>query len=340
MKLKPTQLEQHLKKQGLAPVFLLTGDEPLQMMESGDTIRQFARQQGFSERSILTVEANFKWHSLNDEAGNLSLFAQQRLIELRLGNKSLGTEGTKALLHYLQQPPPDTVLLITADKLDAKKQKAKWFTTLDNIGVVVQIWPLDAKRLPEWVAQRLHKQGLQANQEVAHFIAERSEGHLLACAQEIEKLKLLYGEGKITLAQVMESVADNARFEVFNWVDTILAGDIKRGVRQLQGLQAEGFEPVLVTWALDKEIRNLAHIAYALQNGQTPDQVFRQYRIWDSRKGLINKALKRHSSHQWQHFLKQTAHIDQVIKGMATGIVWDELLKLAIQVAGVKQFKL
>jgi DNA polymerase-3 subunit delta len=307
------------------------------MMECGDMIRQFARQNGYSERAILTVEKSFNWSSLSDEANNLSLFSQQRLIELRLGNKSLGNDGAKALLSYLQHPPKDTVLLISADKLDSSKQKSKWFTALDKAGLIIQVWSIDAQKLPDWVAQRLRQQGLQATQEIAHLIAERSEGHLLACAQEIEKLKLLYGEGKIELSQVIEAISDNARFEIFDWVDTILAGNIKRSVRQLNGLRAEGFEPVLITWALDREIRNLAHIAYALQQGQSPDQVFRKYRIWDSRKNLIHTAIKRHSLRKWHYFLKQTAQIDRVIKGMAVGNVWDELLKLALQVAGIKQ---
>ncbi len=336
MKLKLTQLNQHLQQHGLASVFLLTGDEPLQMMECGDTIRYFARQQGFVERVILTVEKDFNWYSLIDEANNLSLFSQRRLIELRLGNKNLGNEGAKVLLTYLQKPPADTILLITADKQDANKQKSKWFIAIDNVGIIIQIWPIDAKNLPNWVSQRLQWHGLQANQDITHFIAERSEGHLLACAQEIEKLKLLYGEGKIEFDQVSESVADNARFEIFDWVDSVLAGHIKHIVRQLNGLQAEGFEPVLVTWALDREIRNLAQIAYALQNGQPAEQVFRKYRIWDKRKDLVKKAIKRHSLHKWHSFLRQSAQIDRMIKGMATGRVWDELLKLALQIAGVK----
>ncbi|MCV6638640.1 DNA polymerase III subunit delta [Candidatus Albibeggiatoa sp. nov. NOAA] len=337
MKLKSNQLQQHLQQHGLSPVFFLTGDEPLQMMECGDAIRQYARQNGFAERVILTVEQGFSWTSLSDEANNLSLFAQRRLIELRLSNKSLGTDGAKALQAYLQHPPTDTVLLITANKQDANKQKSKWFSALDKAGVIIQIWPIDAKRLPDWVSQRLRQQGLQANQEVAHFIAERSEGHLLACSQEIEKLKLLYGEGQLDLQQVIDAIADNARFEIFDWVDTILAGNVKRGVRQLNGLRSEGFEPILITWALDKEIRNLAHIAYALQNGQPAEQVLRKHRVWDSRKSLIKNAVKRHPVTKWYRFLKQTAKIDQIIKGMAAGNVWDELLKLAVQVAGVKQ---
>lgn len=336
MKLKPVQLSTHFKQQGLASLYLLTGDEPLQMMECADTLRAFARHQGFSERIVLSVETGFDWSSLDEHANSLSLFATRRLLEIRLSNKSPGTEGTKALIAYANQPPADTVLLVTADKLDASKQKTKWFTALEERGVVIQVWPLAVSELPGWIAQRMKQQDLQASAEVAQMIAERSEGHLLACAQEIEKLRLLYGSGRIDTNQVLEAVADSARFEVFSWMDTILTGDVQRSVRQLQSLRTEGIEPILVAWALNREIRNLCQMTYALRKGQRQEQVFKTYRVWQNRKNIISRALKRHPQPNiWQQFLKKTVQIDRIIKGIESGNPWDEIQQLSLQVAGV-----
>ncbi len=339
MRLKPAQLTNHLQRQGFAPLYLLTGDEPLQMMECADILRTFARHQGFTERIVLTVETGFDWSLLDKEANTLSLFAQRRLLEIRLGNKSPGNEGTKALIAYANKLPTDTVLLITADKLDASKQKTKWFTTLDKQGIVIQVWPIDVSQLPGWIAQRLNQYGFQASPEAINLIAERSEGHLLACAQEIHKLHLLYGTGRLETAQVLEAVADSARFEVFNWVDTVLAGDKQRSVRQLQGLRAEGVEPVLVAWALNKEIRNLSQITYALKTGQRQEQLFKTYRIWQSRKNAVSSAIKRHPQpSRWQQFLQEMVQIDRMIKGVEKGNPWDELQLLCLRVAGVNLF--
>ncbi|EDN66846.1 DNA polymerase III, delta [Beggiatoa sp. PS] len=337
MKLKPPQLNHHLKQQGLAPIYLLTGDDPLQQMECADTLRNFARHQGFTERVVLAVETGFDWSSLEQYANSLSLFANKRLLEIRLGNKSPGNDGTKALIAYSNNPPADNVLLITADKLDASKQKTKWFTTLDNKGIVIQIWPLKISELPGWIAQRMKKYGLQAAPEAINLIAERSEGHLLACAQEIEKLRLIYGTGQINTAQVLEAVADSARFEVFDWVDTVLIGNIQRSVRQLQGLQAEGVEPILVAWALTKEIRILCQITYALKAGQRPQQAFKTFRIWSTRQTAFSNAIKRYPKLSvWRQFLQQTVQIDKLIKGAEKGNPWTELQRLSLQVAGLK----
>ncbi|RKZ35782.1 MAG: DNA polymerase III subunit delta, partial [Gammaproteobacteria bacterium] len=339
MKLKPAQLNYYLKQQGLSAIYLLTGDDPLQMMECADTLRTFARTQGFTERVVLTVETGFDWSSLDQHANTLSLFATKRLLEIRLGNKSPGNEGTKALLAYTNHLPRDTVLLITVAKLDASKQKTKWFKILDQQGIVIQIWPLNLSELPGWISKRLNKHGLQASQEVINIIAERSEGHLLACAQEIEKLHLLYGAGQIDTAQVLDAVADSARFELFNWVDTVLAGNVQRSIRQLGGLQAEGVEPVLVAYALNREIRNLSQITYALKTGKRQEQVFKTYRVWATRKNAVSNAIKRHpQASVWRHFLQEMVQIDRIIKGMGSGNPWTELQRLSLKVAGVKLF--
>ncbi len=338
MRLKPNQLPNHLKQQGFAPIYLLTGDEPLQMMECADILRTFARKQGFTERVVLTVETGFDWNDLTKEADSLSLFASKRLLEIRLGSKSPGNNGTKALVAYTNNLPTNTILLIAVDKLDASKQKTKWFTTLDKHGIIIQVWPINLTELPAWIAQRMKQHDLQANQEVVNMIAERSEGHLLACAQEIEKLRLLYGAGRIDITQVLEAVADSARFEVFGWVDAMLAGNMQRCVRQLQGMQTEGIEPILVTWALTREIRTLCQITYALQTKQHIEQVFKAHRIWSTRKSVVSSAIKRYPrSSDWWNFLQETVQIDRIIKGRKSGNPWDELQRLSLQVAGVKR---
>ena len=332
MKIKPNQLHNHLST--LAPIYLLTGDEPLQMKECADKLRTAARNQNFTERVILTVETGFSWSNLDNEANSLSLFANKRLLELRLGNKSPGNEGTKALKDYTDKLPTDIILLITSDKLDASKQKTKWFSNLDKYGVIIQIWPIEVSQLPNWVAKRMEKYSLQATTEVVNIIAERSEGHLLACSQEIEKLYLLYGSGNITMEQVLDAVADSARFEVFNWVDTILLGNVQRSMRQLQGLRSGGIEAILVAWALDREIRNLSHMTYELQTGQRQEQIFKNYRIWQNRKNIIASAIKRHPNPKiWHQFLKHTLKIEHIIKSLHNGNVWDEIQKLSLQIS-------
>lgn len=335
MRVKPEQLSSQLQR-GLAPIYLVCGDEPLQVQESGEAIRVQARQKGYSEREILTVSPVFDWDLLWQTSHSLSLFAARRLIELRLTGAKPGDKGNAALVDYVAHPAPDTVLLITASKLDAQAQASSWFKALERTGVVVQVWPVEARTLPAWIMQRLRAKGMQASSEAAALLAERVEGNLLAAAQDIEKLYLLYGPTSIDAVKVAEAVADSARFDVYDLVDTALLGDAVRATRTLYGLRAEGAEPTLVLWALVREVRSLAGMAYDCRKGASVEPVLIKHRVWEKRKAAVRQALQRHPLRHWQKLLSIAARIDRVIKGATPGNAWDELLQLSLAIAGVR----
>ena len=257
MNVRPDQLASVLDKQ-LHPLYLISGDEPLQVMEASDSIRAACRRQDYSEREVFDVDTGFDWQRLKDEASSLSLFASRRILEARIPSGKPGRDGGQALKEYASDLPEDTVLLITAGKLEASQKKSAWFKALDQVGVIVQCWPVGADSLPAWVRQRFQSRGMQPGKEVVDYVCQRVEGNLLAAAQEIDKLNLLVGPGKVDIDDVREAVADSSRYSVFELADSALAGDRGRVIRILQGLNAEGIEPVLVTWALARDIRLLA----------------------------------------------------------------------------------
>lgn len=338
MKLRPDQLAAHLDK-GLAPLYLVTGDEPLLVAESCDAIRAKARAAGCSERLVFNVESGFDWSGLLEARDNLSLFAEQRLIELRLPSGKPGDAGSKVLMEYVSRLPQGDVLLVISGKLDKDSQRTKWFGALEQAGVVIQIWPVESGALPGWITARMRAKGLQPSTEAAVLLAERVEGNLLACAQEIEKLALLHGSGPVAVDEVAAAVADSARYSVYDLADRALAGDAAACVRVLHGLRGEGEEPVLILWALTREIRTLTQMRAALAQGQAADRVFADFKIWDKRQPLVRAALKRHPLAACQALLSQAGNMDRLIKGAAAGHVWDELLQLTLTLAGVDVIK-
>ena len=334
MQLTPDKLAAHLARQ-LAPVYFISGDEPLRVMEAADAVRAAARGQGYDEREVLTVQTGFDWDSLLAGAGNLSLFSQRRLIELRLPTGKPGDAGARALRAYSEQLPEDTLLLITAGKLESTARKSKWVQALDRAGVVVFVWPLNAREFNGWVQQRMRQRGLDATPEAVALLADRVEGNLLACMQEIDKLYLLQDGGVVDAEAIMSLVGDNARYDVYGLVDSALSGDGSRSVRILQGLCAEGLAPQVVVWALARELRQLAAMQALVEGGKSIQQVLSQYRIWpDARKTLLGRALVRLPLVKCRAMLQQCALIDRVSKGQAAGKVWDELLQLTLQLAG------
>lgn len=332
MKIKPEQLAQHLNK-GLAPIYIIGGDEPLLVQEASDAVRKTARANGFT-REVLHAGRGFDWNNLLQMSSSMSLFAEQRLIELRLPTGKPGDDGRKALATYLQQSPPDTVLMIITGKLEQATTRTKWFGALEHAGVFVQVWPIEARQLPGWIMQRMRAQGVQADQEAAALLAEKVEGNLLAAVQEIEKLKLLYGDTAIDAARVARAVVDSSRFDVYKLMDATLEGNSKRVVRIIEGLRAEGVAMPLVLWAVARELRSLAQMAAEVDAGAHVDQVMGQFRVWAKRQVLVKQGLKRFNSGDWRDFLLQAGRIDRMSKGLAPGNIWDELLQLGLSMTG------
>ena len=334
MRLRPDQLSSHLAEP-LAAIYAICGNEPLQLEEGLDQIRAAARNQGYLDRVVLHVEPGYDWGTLCQYRDSLSLFSDRRFIDLRMPTGKPGAAGAAALRDYAARPNPDCVLLVSAGKLERREQSSAWFKALEANGVAIQVWPVNASHLPRWIQDRARSQGLELDDDAAGAVAERVEGNLLACAQEIDKLRLLHEPGRVTLEQVLAAVGDSARFSVYDLADSTLAGDGVRTVRILAGLREEGTEPSLVSWALAREIRAVCAMAGEIEGGAPVERVLANHRVWDRRKGMIRAALRRHSSADWIRILHQAAAVDRVIKGARRGDPWDELLRLGLSTGGM-----
>ena len=332
-KLRPDQLADALNKP-LAPIYIVSGDEQLLIQECCDAIRKAARQNGFSERELYHIDSSFNWMQIIAAANSLSLFAERKLIELRIPNGKPGDKGAKALLEYASSPAEDTLLLIVMPKLDASAQRTKWFKGLEKVSVFVQVWPVSPQQLPRWIGQRLQQNGLRADSQAIEILASRVEGNLLAAAQEINKLKLLANDGFVNAEMMANVVADSARYDVFGLVDKALHSDARAAIKNLLGLKGEGTDATVVLWALTREIRTLAQVAYAINQGQSFDLATKGAGVWDKRKPLIKTALRRLKLQQLQVLLRKANAIDKAIKGMHNADPWNELIDLTLNLSG------
>jgi len=332
VKINHDQLMGHLNQQ-FKPVYIVSGDEPLLVQEACDAIRAKARAEGCVERHVWEVATGFDWQTWLASGRNQSLFSDRQLIELRMPTGKPGDAGNKAMQAYAQDVNPDNVLLIVTGKLDGSSQNSRWMKALSAVGMWVTVWPLTLAQMPRWVQQRMSQRGMTASTQAIALLVERVEGNPLAAMQEIEKLYLLFGEGNVSDEAVQDAVVDSARFDIYTLVDNALEGDVQRVIRIFSRLEEEGVEPILLLWALTREIRGLAQMASALAQGERMDSVLSKFRVWDKRKVLIKKALSRSGSTDWQALIVRSAAIDRTLKG-GPGHRWDELLGLTLQLAG------
>lgn len=341
MQVRAEQITEQLRL-GLKPVYLISGDEPLQVMEVADAVREAAKQQGFSEREILNVDAQFDWSVLLAASEALSLFSEQKLLDLRLNSCKIGAAGSKAIQQYLAHPPTDKVLLMQCGRLDKACRSAAWVKVIEQQGVLVQVWDLSPQQALTWLAKRMRETGLNANEAAVRYLAEHVEGNMLAAVQEINKLKLLYDHEPISAEQMAAAVSDSSRFTVFDLADAILAQDIKRLQHILQVLKEEDTALPLLVWALGDLLRQL-YEACENQRQQRSNQNL-MMRLPKNRQAPFQAATKRMERANWPALFKRLALLDQHSKGVGLDVsrsadrLWDGVFDMALAMMGKRLF--
>lgn len=330
MRIKLEQLPQYLQK-ATAPLYTLFGNEPLLILEAADIIRAHAHQQGYSERELFIIDQHFDWSSLLSATNNLSLFSARKFIDIRIPSGKPSKEGSKTIEAYCNALPPDSFTLITLPKVDKQNQAAKWFKILENTGTLIPVYAIERQQLPGWIELRLARQQQKADTTTLQFLADQTEGNLLAAHQEIQKLALLYPTGHLTFEQVKDVVLDVARYDVYQLADAMLAADTTRYTRILIGLQGEGVAPLLILATLAEHIRQLITIRTGLDSGQSLVPLLQKARIWGERQKIVSTAVKRITLQSLTQGLSDAAVIDCMIKGVAQGDVWDALLQLGLR---------
>ncbi len=330
--LKADAFEAHLaqaKKNGPHPLYVLTGDEPLLVMELQDQLRGMVIAHGHTEREVMVQERGFDWSSLMNAGQTMSLFGDKRYVELRMPTGKPGRDGADAIkqfcaqiqAHVTAKDPVDTVTCIFLPRVDFQTQKSAWFTALDEAGVAVRIDPIDRTHLPNWIAQRLKKQQQQvepgeAGQRALQFMANQIEGNLIAAHQEVQKLGLLYPEGILTEDNIRDAVLNVARYDVFQLTESLLAGDLARFNRMVDGLQGEGEPLVLILWSVTEEVRLLNRLRQGVDQGDNLSMLMKMNRVWGNKERLIPQALQRLNTDRLQKALTVLSGLDKQSKGL------------------------
>ncbi|MDR0673564.1 MAG: DNA polymerase III subunit delta [Zoogloeaceae bacterium] len=340
MLLKAEKFAEQLKKGKLAPLYVVYGDAPLLVLEAADALRAAARREGFDERETLTALPDFDWNQLAVATGNLSLFGGRKVVELRIPNGKPG-KGVSVLIDHCQrmarQGNPDNLLIVSVPQMEWKDEKTTWFTALSNAGVCFKFTTPALADLPDWIADRLVRQGQKADRAGLAFMAERVEGNLLAAHQEIQKLALLYPPGLLGEAQIRDAVLNVARYRIDDLRETFYARDFGRFARALEGLRQEGEAPQLALWAITEELRVLIQLQTGLKQGLPFNTLCRDLRIWGARQQSLQQAARTFTRAALHHALTAAARLDRRIKGLdrsGSGDVWEGFLRLGMSLRG------
>ncbi len=328
LKLTFDTLSSHLSGEP-ARAYLVSGDEALLVGEAADAIRAGVKHAGFAEREVFFIERVADWEGVRASSNNLSLFGSRKLIEVRLPSGKPGTGGANAIVELLRNPNPDNVYLMITGKLEREQQNSAWVKAFESTGAWLATRPIEVAKLPQWLRTRAKAMSLELDDDAVRFIVEQTEGNLLAAQQELEKLQL-YGAKRIDLAAVQASIADSARFDVFQLGDAALGGDVPRALRILSGLHSEGVEPTLALWSLSREIHNTW--------GTTQHDT--GARGWQRPSAALDNAKRRAGKLPYARLAARLSRADRMIKGQQRGNAWDEMALIVVEFAGRKTLPL
>jgi len=333
----PALLARAERERRMPALITVASDEALLAQEAQDAIRATARAVGYSEREVLQADARFDWSRLAQATQGLSLFAERRIVDLRLPTGKPGLAGAAALEALAQSLADDTLMMIALPRLDRRARETRWVSALERAGILLEIDSVDRARLPRWIGERLARQQQSAAEDALAFIAERVEGNLLAAHQEIAKLGLLYPAGELSLAQVADSVLNVARYDVFQLPLAMLAGDAPRVQKTMAGLRAEGEAIPLVLWAITEDLRMLIRVKSQVDAGRPFSMAARENRLWGPRERLVERALGRIDVGRLGRAVARAATVDRLAKGLrapqADSDPWLELTDLALELA-------
>ncbi|WP_019029826.1 DNA polymerase III subunit delta [Colwellia piezophila] len=322
MKIYHNQLDNTLR-QGFKPVWLVFGDEPWQKNNSLAAIKNQAKSQGFSEVIRFSSDTSFDWQLLLDEYQALSLFASQRIIEVELTTVKVGDTGNKALLALAERltldakntdAPQDVIFIFHGAKLDAASANRKWFKSLTQLGCYLPLYDIELKAMSQWLNNQARQRQLNVSPELNALLIEMFEGNLLALAQELDKLVLLFGSQHISIEQAEQLILKQAKFNPFQVIDAVLKGDCAKCITMLDQLQQEGMAPAQLIWVFHKEINQLYTMLNQLSQGESIANIYKQYRIWDKRKPLYQHALTHIKLENVKRAMSRIADIDLLSK--------------------------
>lgn len=330
MKLNPAQLDQHLSKP-LSPVYFITGEELILKNEALTQIRKAATQQGFTEKTRLSASEDIAWDSLHHLLQSRSLMGEKKLIELDFRNQTPPKSALPILEAYAKNPSNESLLIIELDKLDDKITKAAWYKSLESIGMTLTYWPITRDQLPGWLQQRAKKYKLNLQPDAARLLTDYLEGNLVAATHLLEKVYLLKPDNPITVDIIEPILNDESRYTVFDLVDVVLSGQPDKVCHVLDTLKEDNIEPILILWALTRELRLLAQLAHEYQQGSPFDALFQKHRIFAKRQPTIKRFIQKNQADSYLRHLSAAAEIDAIIKGAKPGNPWEALMLFCLR---------
>lgn len=315
--------------------FLLLGDEALSRKEAFDIIRQFAKEQTYTEKLSFTVDRYFKWDQCASSLHSQGLFSQKRIIEIIIPSGKINAEGGESFYEIIQNFSQDDLVVVHLPQIDKETKLQKWFKEIEKIAYTIRLDEIKPLELPFWLKKRASLLSINLDEGSIQLISQFVHGNMLAADQELNKLALLFPNQSISYEKVSQSISNVSRYDAFELTEYVLNGDQIKTISTLNFLKEEGQNPISITSSLSWVLKPMLEIKELDFRGQSLENHLTKSRIFGDKLLFTKKALSFFSLKHLRAAIQKLSEIDKISKGVSPGDAWLETTRLCLGLAKI-----
>ena len=315
--------------------FLLLGDEALSRKEAFDIIRQFAKEQTYTEKLSFTVDRYFKWDQCVSSLRSQGLFSQKRIIEIIIPSGKINAEGGESFYEIIQNFSQDDLIVVHLPQIDKETKLQKWFKEIEKIAYTIRLDEIKPSELPFWLKKRASLLSINLDEGSIQLISQFVHGNMLAADQELNKLALLFPNQSISYEKVSQSISNVSRYDAFELTEYVLNGDQMKTISTLNFLKEEGQNPISITSSLSWVLKPMLEIKELDFRGQSLENHLTKSRIFGDKLLFTKKALSFFSLKHLRAAIQKLSEIDKISKGVSPGDAWLETTRLCLGLAKI-----
>ena len=324
--MEPRELERRLKRNELAPVVFLWGEESWLVDETIGQIEAVAldpEARDFNREVFYGDEAEAQ--AVVTAAQTLPWLGLQRLVLVR-GADALPRSADPPLVAYCKQPSPSTCLIFTAQRAETSRPL---FALLAKLPWAVRFRRLLPRELSAWIEQRIVAGGCRITADAVAVLIETVGNDLRLLANEIDKLVTFVGSEPAIEVESLTALTDDIReMSAFELARLLSMGDLAEALRAWGKFASSGEYPGLALGAILHHVRQLWRIKLAQPASASPERLARELNIPAFTVRRLSAQAAAIEPEQLRQWLEALLEADQTLKrsGLPPQSVFERLI--------------
>lgn len=236
------------------PVYFLHGEEPFLIGQCTAELKQRVVSGPMADFNYSHQKAKeTSGAKIVAEAKSLPMMSKQRLIIVDDADKLKATD-LEPLLAYIDNPAPETCLVLIGKKFDLRKGV---FSKANKKKMVHKAESLKERDIPKFIMQRAKEKKIKIRPDAVNAIAVAIGSDCGALDDAIERLRLFKAGDEISLTDVESSISSIRTHSVFELVEALGNRRTPQVLKLLFELLQGREEPIMLNSMLARHMRQL-----------------------------------------------------------------------------------